>query len=73
MSLLGELDKVVPVSTKRIQSIDVGDDDIRINVSGVEGETIDIWFYVGTVFKKIPCAIGSQRTAMISLAAKTCY
>jgi len=73
VSILGELDKMVPISPQRITDIEVQQDDILVSLTGVEHEKVKIYVYLESRTVEIACRISRGLRARISIANKMCY
>ena len=70
--LLGELDKVVPVSPRRITQIEVLGEEVKVHLRGVPNERVDITFSMESSLMTVTCLVGPSRTVVADLPAQTC-
>ncbi|KAH3797073.1 uncharacterized protein LOC127837128 [Dreissena polymorpha] len=75
-TILGELDKWVPVSPQRVQDITWTDDTVTAPLMGAPKEQFDFWFILGSKENKVICVIGVDGTATfkmdLNLGIATC-
>ena len=73
-ALLGELDKVTPVSEARFSGFVTSEDDVMMMISGVPTEQVSVTFYDMKNQKTvvIACTISDFGTNQLSIADGTC-
>lgn len=73
-ALLGELNKITPVSAARFSDITVTDSDVTMKVNGVPKESVPVTLYDMKNKKSmvVTCTIGDAGTNKFSLASGTC-
>ena len=72
--IMGERDKMVPISPKRTQEISVTDDELRVVLGGVPGEKIIYQFYMLSYANKlinVPCVINVDSTVTVRVSPMT--
>ena len=73
MSVLGEINKVVPLSPQRFLSMNATADDFTMEVRGALNETVEVSFAVGIKgLFTIPCKFTKPGVAMLSLGQGKC-
>lgn len=72
--LLGELNKVVPVSEARFSEIIVTADDAMVRVNGVPTEKVPVSVYSMSTNKTqvVDCIISTSGVNILSLSTSTC-
>ena len=72
--LLGELNKVVPVSEARFSNIVINGDDVTINVNGVPTETVPVTVYSMSTnrLQVVNCVISPSGMNVLSLTINSC-
>ena len=70
-TLLGELNKITPVSEQRFSDITVGDDTVTVKVNGVPTEEVPITVYDNSAKKTqvIECTISESGTNMLVIGS----
>ena len=73
-ALLGELDKLVPMSAQRVHKIVAGVGMASITVAGVYGERVSLSFvkYAATTVSVLSCTIGVHNTTTLLLPSGVC-
>ena len=72
--LLGELNKIVPVSEARFSDIIVTADDVMVKVNGVPTETVPVTLYSMSTnqVQVVKCVISASGVNILSLTAGVC-
>ena len=72
--LLGELNKIVPVSEARFSNIVINGDDVTINVNGVPTEIVPVTVYSMSTNKLqvVNCVISPSGMNVLSLTINSC-
>ena len=74
-TLLGELNKITPVSEQRFSDITVSDNIVMVKVNGVPAEKVSVTVYDNNAKKTqvIECTISDSGANMCVLQSQQCY
>lgn len=70
--LLGETSKWVPMSPKRVRSIEVSSEDVKLILTGGAHETVSFLVLYGQSVIEFYCLLSEAGLAELSLARNTC-
>ena len=71
--ILGEMDKLVPVSPRRVSSLTISEADIQLTLKGSPGETLSFLMKLDDALLDFTCVISGEGGATISVADGSCH